>query len=227
MAPFTGPYAPFLRVLGFKRWALNQQMCRVCVRDLERHSGGAEVPVSLVYVDVRGSTEIAERMSASEFSDGLRRYLSLVGAAVDQEHGVIDHMAGDGVMAMWIPGFVGRQHPKRAVKAAIQIARSIEAAVDAGEGFPAGVGVHTGEAYVGVVGDTGSRDFTVVGDTANTTARLSAAAAPGEVVLSGAAVAATDADTSTLERRSLVLKGKAEPFEAWVWKVSDPVPLEV
>lgn len=227
MAPFTGPYAPFLRVLGFKRWALNQQMCRVCVRDLERHSGGAEVPVSLVYVDVRGSTEIAERMSASEFSDGLRRYLSLVGAAVDQEHGVIDHMAGDGVMAMWIPGFVGRQHPKRAVKAAIQIARSIEAAVDAGEGFPAGVGVHTGEAYVGVVGDTGSRDFTVVGDTANTTARLSAAAEPGEVVLSGSAVAATDADTSTLERRSLVLKGKAEPFEAWVWKASDPVPLEV
>ena len=67
----------------------------------------------------------------------------------------------------------------------------------------------------------------MVGDTANTTARLSAAAAPGEVVLSGAAVAATDADTSILEQRSLVLKGKAKPFEAWVWTVSDPVPLEV
>lgn len=227
MAPFTGPYAPFLRLLGFKRWALNQQICRVCVRDLERHSGGAEVSVSLVYVDVRGSTEIAERMSASEFSDGLRRYLSLVGAAVDREHGVIDHMAGDGVMAMWIPGFVGLQHPERAVKAAIQIARSIDTTVDAGEGFPAGVGVHTGRAYVGVVGDTGARDFTVVGDTANTTARLSAAAASGEVVLSEAVVAAADADTSTLERRSLVLKGKAETFEAWVWNTSNPAPLEV
>lgn len=224
MAPFTGPYAPILRLVGFKRWALNQQMCRFCVRDLEKHSGGAEVSVSLVYVDVRGSTELAERMSPLAFTEGLRRYLALVGVGVDAERGVIDHMAGDGVMAMWIPGFVGAEHPIRAVRAAFRIARDVGAAVDDGDGFPAGVGVHTGPAYVGVVGEPGSRDFTVVGDTANTAARLSAAAAPGDVVLSESIVTATGIDTSSLERRSLQLKGKADPFEAWVWTTGARIP---
>lgn len=226
-APFTGPFAPLLKIIGFRRWALNQQMCRFCLRGLEKHSGGAEVPVSLVYVDIRGSTELAERMSPSEYTDGLRRYLSLVGLGVDEEDGVIDHMAGDGVMAMWLPGFVGKEHPKRAMRAGLRIARDIAAAVGSGDGFPAGVGVHTGEAYVGVVGEPGSRDFTVVGDPANTAARLSAAAAPGEVVLSETVAEATGVDTGSLEHRTLDLKGKAEPFDAWVWTAESDAPIGI
>ena len=225
-APFNGPYAPLLRLIGFRRWALNQQICRFCVRDLEKHSGGAEIPVSLLYVDVRGSTQMAEQMNPREFSDGLRSYLALVGGDVDGEQGVIDHMAGDGVMAMWIPAFVGPQHPRSALKAGIRIARDVAASVDRGEGFPAGVGVHTGVAYVGVVGEPGSRDFTVLGDTANTVARLSSAADPGEVVLSQPVVDDSDIDAAALERRVLHLKGKAEPFEAWVWRVGDPDPTD-
>lgn len=226
-APFSGPYAPFLRLLGFKRWALNQQICRFCVRDLEKHSGGAEISVSLLYVDVRGSTEMAEQMNPRDFSEGINRYLSLVSTGVDKEQGVIDHMAGDGVMAMWIPAFVGSQHPRRALRAGLQIARDISAAVEGGDGFPAGVGVHTGEAYVGVVGEPGSRDFTVVGDTANTAARLSASAAAGEVVVSQMLVDETGVGTGSFEPRSLSLKGKSEPFEAWVWAVGHRDPPEV
>jgi len=218
-APFSGPFAPVLRVLGFRRWALNQQICRFCVRDLEKHSGGAEVSVSLLYVDVRGSTAMAEKMNPREFSQGLNRYLSVVSGDVDSEQGVIDHMAGDGVMAMWIPAFVGSEHARRALRAGLKVARDISSSVESGNGFPAGVGVHTGEAYVGVVGEPGSRDFTVVGDTANTTARLSSAAAAGEVVVSKAVIDQTGVDPSSFAPRSLTLKGKAEPFEAWVWSV--------
>jgi adenylate cyclase len=223
-APFNGPYAPILRFLGFRRWALNQQICKFCVRDLEKHSGGAEVAVSLLYVDIRGSTQLAEQTNPREFTDGLRRYLAVVSGGVDAEQGVIDHMAGDGVMAMWIPAFVGEQHPRSALRAAIHIAREVSVAVDEGEGFPAGVGVHTGVAYVGVVGEPGSRDFTVLGDTANTVARLSAEAAAGEVVISQAVVDETGIETSALDHRQLDLKGKTEAFEAWVWGVGDPEP---
>lgn len=221
-APFSGPFAPLLRLIGFRRWALNQQICRFCVRDLEKHSGGAEIPVSLLYVDVRGSTEMAEAMNPRAFSEGIGRYLSLVSGVVDEEEGVIDHMAGDGVMAMWIPAFVGPEHPRRALRAATRLAREISASVHRGDGFPAGVGVHTGEAYVGVVGDQGSRDFTVVGDTANTVARLSDAAAAGEVVASQAVVNQAGADPAVFDHRSFTLKGKAEPVEAWVW-AAEPV----
>ena len=224
-APFSGPYAPFFRLLGFRRWALNQQICKFCVRDLERHSGGAEIPVSLLYVDVRGSTELAEQMNAREFSDSLQRYLSMVSGGVDDERGVIDHMAGDGVMAMWIPGFVGDGHPSHALRAGVRIASDLAASAHEG-GFPAGVGVHTGEAYVGVVGEQGSRDFTVLGDTANTTARLSSAAGPGELIISEAMAVATGIDTAGLERRSLSLKGKSEPLDAWIWVVGERDPIE-
>jgi adenylate cyclase len=224
-APFSGPYAPVFRLLGFRRWALNQQICRFCVRDLEKHSGGAEITVSLVYVDIRGSTEIAEQLNPRAYSDGLNRYLALVAGEVDSEHGVIDHMAGDGVMAMWIPAFVGDRHPKNALKAAVEIARRVSVAVDDGSGFPAGAGVHTGLAYVGVVGEPGARDFTVLGDTANTVARLSAAADPGQVVLSQSSVDELALDPSNLERRSLNLKGKSEPFTAWAWTVGETEPV--
>ena len=185
-APFEGPFAPILRVIGFRRWNLNAQLCGFCIKGIAMHQGGAEIPVSLLFADVRDSTALAETMSPAEFRITLRPFFTAVAAAVDTEHGVIDHIVGDGVMAMWIPGFVGDDHPQRAVVAG----RSTAAALQARADFSSGVGVHTGIAYVGVVGDEGSLDFTVIGDTANTAARLGSAGSQGELVMSEAIAAA-------------------------------------
>jgi adenylate cyclase len=214
-APFKGPFAPVLRLLGFRRWRLNQQLCRWCISSLETHHGGAEIPVSLLFADVRGSTVLAERMAPAEFSRALDRFYSVVTGAIDAEHGVIDHLAGDGVMAMWIPGFVGAHHPQRCVAAGRHLATDLKREGASGLGFPAGVGVHTGVAYVGVVGEGGSLDFTVLGDAANTVARLGSSAAGGELVMSDVIVKAAGVDTAGLEARTLELKGKSEPFAAW------------
>ena len=214
-APFKGPFAPVLKMVGFRRWKLNEQMCRFCVADLDRHKGGAEVPVSLLFADVRGSTSLAERMTPSEFTHALDRFFATVYRSVDSEGGVIDHIVGDGVMAMWIPGFVGSSHPVKAVAAGRKLVRELAEAPDLGDSFPAGVGVHTGVAYVGVVGESGSHDFTVLGDVPNTTARLGSAAQGGELAMSDEIVSAAHVDTATLQRRTLELKGKEEAFPAW------------
>lgn len=216
MAPFAGPVAPLFRLAGFRRWSLNQQICRFCVTDLDKHKGGAEIPVSLLFADVRGSTTLAETMTPSAFTAALDRFFALVFKAVDHESGVIDHIVGDGVMAMWIPGFVGLSHPQRAVAAGRNLARSLRDAPDLGDAFPAGVGVHTGIAYVGVVGEKGSHDFTVLGDAPNTAARLGSAATGGELALSDDIVSAAQVDSAGLERRLLDLKGKSEKFPAWI-----------
>ena len=218
-APFNGPYAPLLRLIGKGRWELNQQICKICISGLGRHRGGAEVPVSLLFADVRGSTSLAEQMTPSEFTASLNRFFSAVFKAVDSEAGIIDHIAGDGVMAMWVPGFSGDAHAERAVASGRQLAFTVANDPDLGGSFPVGVGVHTGVAYVGVVGEIGSLDFTVLGDAANTAARLGDAALGGELVLSDAIVSAAGVDTTNLERRSMELKGKAETFPAWVEKV--------
>jgi class 3 adenylate cyclase len=71
-------------------------------------------------------------------------------------------------------------------------------------------------AWVGVVGETGAHDFTVLGDVPNTVARLGSAGRGGELVMSDQIVEAASVDTTGLEPRLLDLKGKAEPFSAWV-----------
>lgn len=215
-APFKGPVAPLFRLAGFRRWALNQQLCRFCVKDLDKHKGGAEVPVSLLFADVRGSTTLAEQMTPSAYTSALDRFFATVFEHVDSEAGVIDNIVGDGVMAMWIPGFVGQSHPERAVAAGRKLASDLASAPDLGDSFPAGVGVHTGIAYVGVVGEPGSQDFTALGDTPNTTARVGSAVAGGELAMSDEIVSAAHVDTTNLQRRLLELKGKAETFSVWI-----------
>ena len=221
-APFEGPYAPLFRLAGFRRWELNQQMCRYCVAGIEKVKGGTEVDVSLLFADVRGSTTLAEQMPPAVFSAALDSFFSLAFDAVDSEDGVIDHIVGDGVMAMWFPGFVGENHPAAAVAAGRKLAYSLGSTADLGESFPVGVGVHTGVAYAGVVGEAGSHNFTVLGDVPNTTARLGSAAKGGELALSEDIAEAAGVDTSDLERRLLDLKGKAAPYPAWIERAALP-----
>ena len=217
--PFAGPYSPVLKMLRFSPWALNQQLCKWCFEGVGKKRGGAEVLVSLLFTDVRGSTSLAEQMTPSEFRSLLDRFFRTVFMAVDAHHGVIDHIVGDGVMAMWTAGFGGPDHTTLAVEAGREMAANLVSDQASGLGFPAGVGVHTGIAWVGVVGETGAHDFTVLGDVPNTAARLGSAGGAGELVLSDAITEAAAVDTSVLDQRVFELKGKSEPFHAWVERV--------
>lgn len=219
-APFSGPYAPVFRLAGFRRWELNQQMCRYCVAGLEKVKGGTEVDASLLFADVRGSTTLAEQMPPAAFSEALDHFFALAFDAVDGEDGVLDHIVGDGVMAVWFPGFVGDKHAEAAVAAGRKLASTLASAPDLGKSFPVGVGVHTGVTYAGIVGEKGSHDFTVLGDVPNTVARLGSAAQGGELAMSEDIATAAGVDTSGLERRLLELKGKADPYPAWIERAS-------
>ena len=83
-------------------------------------------------------------------------------------------------------------------------------------GAPVGAAVYTGVAYVGSVGEHDACDFTAVGDTVNTTARLASAAGPGELLVSTAAARAAGLETADLESRRRALRGREEAVEAWV-----------
>jgi class 3 adenylate cyclase len=83
--------------------------------------------------------------------------------------------------------------------------------------IPLGVGVHTGIAFVGSVrSEGGISDITVLGDAANTTARLASSALTGEILVSDEAYSAAGMDLGQTERRSLVLKGKSQPVSVHV-----------
>jgi len=165
----------------------NPMLCRMCYGKIRGHPGGAELEISVVFADVRGSTGLAERSSAAEFRGLLQAYYRSAGTAIDANGGIIDKFLGDGVMALFIPFIAGENHAGRAIDAGRAILAAVERDGLAGKGLLVGAGVHTGEAFVGVVGADEKTDFTALGDTVNIAARLGGLAGPGELLVSSAA----------------------------------------
>jgi adenylate cyclase len=162
----------------------NPLLCKACFGQLSRHPGGAEVEISVVFADVRGSTGMAERSSASAFRALLQDYYHAAGIAIDVNGGIIDKFLGDGIMALFIPVITGENHAGRAIKAGQEILAAVEREGLSAKGLMVGAGVHTGEAFVGVVGSDEKLDFTALGDTVHIAARLGSIAAAGELLVS-------------------------------------------
>jgi adenylate cyclase len=214
-APMNKPGSVLLKPFGFGPSKLNRRLCRACFRHIEKHPGGAEVELSLLFADVRGSTGLAERMQAQEFSRLISRFYGAAAGAVDAWNGLVDKFVGDEVVAMFIPGFAGEDHASRAIEAGRRLLR--DTGNDGQEPWvPIGVGVHTGVAFVGRVGEGDACDFTAVGDAVNTAARLASTAGAGELLVSRAAAAAAGLDADGLEARTLELRGRDETVDAVV-----------
>ena len=171
----------------------------------------------MLFVDVRGSTPLAESMTAAEFSRLINRFYKVATDILIRTDAMIDKLVGDQVTGLYVPGLAGPAHAQRAIAAARGIMRATGHADPGGPWIPLGAGVHTGIAYVGSVGSRdGAIDITVLGDAANTAARLSSSAGQGEVLLSQSAHASAGLALGDLETRRLALKGKSEPVSVYV-----------
>ena len=214
-APFGKPGNFLIRVFGGKPSPLNRRLCTWCIKSAHKHPGGAEVEISAMFADVRGSTGLAEQLPPGEFGQLLTRFWGAAARVVDRWDGIVDKFVGDAAVALFIPGFAGAGHAAAAIGAARDL---LERTGDgAGEPWiPIGVGVHTGPTFVGSVGEGDAVDFTALGDTVNAASRLSALAGAGEVLISAEAAEAGGLETSGLERRTLELRGREQPLAAWV-----------
>ncbi len=209
LAPQGGVGGPVMRALGFGRYPPNPQLCNSCFRQSEKHPGGAAIEITALFADIRGSTGLAESMSPAEYSAAVNEYVRVASRAIREPNGLVDKLLGDGIMALFIPGFLGeRGHAEVGIEAARAILRDVA--------VPVGVGVHSGEAWVGFVGGTDEvRDFTALGDPVNVASRLGSEAAAGEILISASTATAAGLDTSGLEARRLELRGRTEPLETW------------
>ena len=205
-APFQGPGGALMRVIGKRPSDGNPTMCNTCQKVLIKHHGGAEVMSSMLFADIRGSTAMAERMSAGEFHALLERFYTAASEAVFAHSGVVDKFVGDELVAVYPPVY-GAEHAKNAVETATALLRATGHADPGGPWVPVGAGVHTGRVWFGAVGEGNHVEITMVGDAVNTAARLAAHATTGEIIVSTDAAEAAGLDPS-LERRSLDLKGK-------------------
>jgi adenylate cyclase len=212
-----------MRAIGRQRWAKNPNYCGVCVRWLGARRGGAEIELSFLFADVRGSTGLGERLSPTDFSELLNRFYEVAARVVIDHNGLVDKFVGDEIVAFFPPSFAGSQHAAAAIDAARSILDETGHGSADGPWAPVGAGVHTGVAFVGNVGEGGVIDFTALGDTVNTTARLASAAGAGEILVSRAAATAAAIDDDGLEQRRLELRGRTEPIEVVVLRTAPPV----
>jgi adenylate cyclase len=218
-APFGGLGGVIFRHAGYRQSAGNPALCTRCITVLrKRQLTGVEIPVSLLFSDIRGSTAMGERMRPADFHAFLDRFYRLASNSIVAHDGIVDKVVGDEVIGLFFGGITGPHHASVAVAAAIDLAeRAAHASTALSDGIPAGTAVHTGEAFVGATGPgTTVDDFTALGDAVNITARLASAADAGEVIVSVAAAQATGMATDHLERRTVAIRGRTEPIEVIV-----------
>ena len=220
-------YIPFKGIGGFlwktffrvEASKLNPHMCNLCERFADKYQGGVEIETAVMFIDIRNSTPMAEKLSAEEFSKKINRFYRAVTGIFYRNYGWVQKFQGDEVGGFFVPGYAGPGFVSNAIKAGRQALKALGYHSSSEPWIHAGVGIHTGIAYVGTVTtSSGATDISVLGDTVNTAARLTSQAAPGEIIISEATRKAANISPDQLEYRKLILKGKTAEMDAWILK---------
>jgi adenylate cyclase len=210
-------------VMGIRPSVLSPRLCNGCEQAILKAEGGAQIALSLLFADIRGSTSKARETPPAEYTKFIQRFYKAASAVLINHNALVNRLAGDQVIGLFVPRFAGADHSRVAVEAAMEILKATGHADPEGPWAPVGVGVHTDTAYVGAVGSKdGVSEITVLGNAANLTARLSSSAAQGELLISAEAARAAKLHDEALEQRSLQLKGIDEPVHVYVMQIGQP-----
>ncbi len=185
--------------------------------------------VTVLFCDLVGSTAIAEGMDPEEYHELLEQYLALAFAEIYRVDGIVNQLAGDGMMALFGAPVAHENAPQRAVHAALAIREAL-AKFNAERGgsrvddLQVRIGINTGPVVVGTVGNDLKMDYTAIGDTTNLAARFQSLAEPGMILVSTATERLVRGFFQMRKTGSFEVKGKRAPVAAYeVLGVSETV----
>ncbi|HVN83841.1 MAG TPA: adenylate/guanylate cyclase domain-containing protein [Candidatus Binatia bacterium] len=176
--------------------------------------------VTVLFCDLVGSTAIAERLDPEEYHDLLEDYLALAFAEIYRFDGIVNQLAGDGMMALFGAPIAHEDAPQRAVRAAVAIRDAItrfnqSASARHAVELRIRVGIHTGPVVVGTVGNDLKMDYTAIGDTTNLASRMQSLAQPGSILISEATYRRVRGMFQLQPAGTFEVKGKSEPVAAY------------
>ncbi|MFH1634499.1 MAG: adenylate/guanylate cyclase domain-containing protein [Chloroflexota bacterium] len=180
--------------------------------------GGERVGITTLFADIRGFTSFSESLSPEELVSVLNLYLAAAADAVLAQEGTIDKFMGDAVMAWFNAPIPQEDHTLRAVRAALGIRDAIMALhreLPLENHLDFGVGIHFGEAVLGLVGTETRLDYTAIGDSVNTTKRIQENAAAGQILISKEAYANVGGWVEIRSVSPIRAKGKSVPLEVY------------
>ena len=181
--------------------------------------GGERKLVTVLFCDLVGSTAIAERLDPEEYHDLLEEYLELAFREIYRFDGIVNQLAGDGMMALFGAPVAHEDAPQRAVRAALAVRDSLQHFNEQARGRRAQlqvrVGIHTGPVVVGTVGNDFKMDYTAIGDTTNLAARMQSLAQPGTILVSEATHRRVRGFFQLRAAGNFEVKGKRDPVAAY------------
>ncbi|HLI94469.1 MAG TPA: adenylate/guanylate cyclase domain-containing protein [Candidatus Baltobacteraceae bacterium] len=217
-APFRGVGGAWMKLMHKDPCKRNPNFCNACDKFLNAFPGGAEVVMSIVFVDVRDSVKLAEKLGPTAWGRVINAFYKVVSDIFYRTDGFVMDLIGDEVVAFYPPGFSGPDHAKKAIRAAQEILAAEMPKLPDGTELAVGVGVNTGPSYIGstVAVPYGQDDVRAFGDSMNTTSRLASAAGPCEALIAEVTWSEADMDKTECEERQVVAKGKEQPIPAHV-----------
>ena len=212
-APFKGRYAGAFRTVGYTPSRKNPKICARCIE--RAPEGGAIVPVTVLFADVRGYTSLCEQLDPDELTDLVQHFYETSSSALLAQEGLLGQIAGDEIEGLFVPGLAGSNYRRKAVEAARSLVRAVRYTESAAGSLEVGIGVASGEEFVGNVAGGGYKDFAAVGDVTNVAARLTASARDGEIVIDSNTYEDVARAFPDATREDLALKGKRDPVVAY------------
>lgn len=201
---------------AFKKYVAPEVVDEIAKKgDFKIKLGGENRDVAVLFVDIRGFTTMSEILEPEQVVAILNNYLNLTTNAIFKNKGTLDKFVGDATMAVFNSPFDLDDYEFRAVCTAMDIVEGGAALEDKlmkefGRSVGFGVGVNCGPAVVGNVGCENRMDFTAIGDTVNTAARLEANAKKGQVLISDAVYERVKDRVEVEEVGEIPLKGKSK-----------------
>ena len=210
---------------AFKKYVAPQVVNEIAASgNFEIKLGGETRDVAVLFVDIRGFTPLSESLEPEQVVEILNSYLKLTTTCIFRHGGMLDKFIGDATMAVFNAPFDTEDYVYKAVLAAWDIvqggARIEKQFIERfGKHVGFGVGVNCGKAVVGNIGCDFRMDYTAIGDTVNTAARLEANAPRGEVYISGAVYEQVKDRVNVREVGEIPLKGKS--VGVFVYSITD------
>ncbi len=182
--------------------------------------GGTRKYITALFIDVRGFTTMSETLEPEEVMSIINEYLSMATECIFKYHGLLDKYTGDGLMALFNVPYDVENHELLAVKSALEIQeKSIkiqEALLEKyGKDVKIGIGINCGDAIIGNIGSVRRMDYTAIGDTINTAARLESNAKGGQVLISEEVYKKIENQVIVNPIGELSLKGKANAINTY------------
>jgi class 3 adenylate cyclase/HAMP domain-containing protein len=172
--------------------------------------------LSILVSDIRGFTEMAERMEPEELVDALNQYFTALTEVIFSHGGTLDKYLGDGILAFFGDPIPFEDHAERAVAAAFGTQEVLERLrskwmLKYDEELTVGIGISTGYVTVGNIGSEDRIEYTVIGNHVNVASRLANSAQPGQILVTDRTMAAVKDYVVGTEVEEMTLKGVQRP----------------